>query len=460
MPKTLYFANGSKPEELRIYSMPALGGEQQPVTDPITREPALSHDGSKITYVKRYLSPDGGFEKHQICMKSLNRGESVSVCEVSGKNWLHSPIWSPDGNKIAFLSSGDRGGNRHHQIWIADVSAETKPGSPVKFELPGQTANLLAGWTQNNRIGILVPTEKKTHLYTVPATGGKATQLTTGYACMPVWSPDNSRIYFDGDHGGFYASLEYVAAEGGQVNRIEILPDNLQPAFPSEIAVSNDGSKLLFAGFYRHGKAEPPGRLFTVSVDGGEVTPLKIAGGENRPSGAFSPEWSPDEDQIAFIAAEEIKPDFNVYNIFVMPAAGGEAQRISSQEDRVARGTIAWSPDGISIAFYTEDNTLRLIPANGGKSKVLVSEVGDGIPWSGIAWSPDGKKIAYTAGGDLHVVARDGDDPKKIQTGLDARHLKIDWARDGKHIAFTAVQGGEPELWLMEDFLPTLEAKK
>ena len=452
--KTMYFAEGTRPEELRIYSMPTKVGKKQPITDPITREPAISPDGSKIAYVKGYFNPDGDILKHQICMKSLDRGEPVLVCEVRGKNWLHSPLWSPDGNMIAFLSSVGRGGNRHHQIWVVALSPSGEPGSPTKFELPGQTANLLAGWTHDNSIGILVPTEKKVRLYTVPASGGKATQLTTAYTCMPVWAPDNKHIYFDGCHGGDYASLEYVAAEGGKVTRISVLPENLQPVYPSELSVSKDGRQLLFAGFYRYGEAKPAGRLFTVSVEGGMVTPLKIGNTNWADLWPRSPKWSPDETHIAFIAGEEIKPDFNVYNIFLMPAVGGEPRRISSHEDQVSRGTIAWSPDGTLIAFYGQDKTLRLIPAKGGNSQILVSEVGGGIPWSGIAWSPDGKQIAYTVGGDLHVVSHDGGEPKIIQTGLDARHTKIDWSGDGKHIAFTAAQGGEPELWLMENFLP------
>jgi Tol biopolymer transport system component len=450
---TIYFADGSQLEQLCIYRMNAKSGKKTPITKPITRKPALSPDGSNLAYVRINLGPDGNPEAHQVWMKPLDGGEPVLVCKVTGKTWLASPIWSPDGNMIAFLSSVGRGGNRHHQIWVVVISPSGKPGSPIKFELPGQTSNLLAGWTHDNSIGILVPTEQRLRLYTVPASGGKATQLTTAYTCMPVWAPDNKRIYFDGCHGGDYASLEYIAAEGGKATRISVLPENLQPVFPSELAISKDGSKLLFAGFYRYGEAEPAGHLFTVSVEGGTVTPLKISN-TNWTNSPSMPEWSPDETQIAFIAGEEVKPDFNVYNIFVMPAAGGEPRQISSQEDQISRGTIAWSPDGDLIAFYGQDKTIRLIPANGGSSRVLVSKVGRGIPWSGIAWSPDGKQIAYTAGGDLHVVSRDGGKPKLVQTGLDAHHLKIDWSDDGKHIAFTASQGGEPELWLMEDFLP------
>ena len=48
----LYFAAGKEMGDLRIYGMSTRGGEPRPVTVPITREPALSPDGSRIAYVK------------------------------------------------------------------------------------------------------------------------------------------------------------------------------------------------------------------------------------------------------------------------------------------------------------------------------------------------------------------------------------------------------------------------
>jgi len=38
-------------------------------------------------------------------------------------------------------------------------------------------------------------------------------------------------------------------------------------------------------------------------------------------------------------------------------------------------------------------------------------------------------------------------------------HLQMAWSPDGKTIAFSAQLGGEPELWLMADFLPLQPTK-
>jgi Tol biopolymer transport system component len=56
----------------------------------------------------------------------------------------------------------------------------------------------------------------------------------------------------------------------------------------------------------------------------------------------------------------------------------------------------------------------------------------------------------------------DGGTPIEVKTGLDAGAFHMAWSPDGEKMAFSAARGGweEPELWLMEDFLPLLKAAK
>jgi Tol biopolymer transport system component len=454
---TLYFAEGTRPEELRIYSMSVNGGDKVPLTEPITREPAVSPDGSKIAYVKMQLRPsDGRLDTHEVWMKSLDGGKPVLVCKVSDPAWLRSPIWSPDGSMIAFLSSAGhpQGGNRHRQVWTVRLSADEKRVSPPsKFDLPtDETSDLLAGWTENNRIGVLLPTPMSSPLYTVPATGGKATQLTPKDATLPSWSPEGKSIYFGGDHGGKLASIEVVPAEGGDVKRIPIELEGregyLQPHYPSGgIRVSPDGRSVLFAGHY----VKVPGEkgLFTIPIEGGK--PVRLPG--SLPVDA-DPCWSPDGRNIAYVRFEEgWGDDPSTFNVFVLPSEGGEPRAITTAEDNVHMGAVRWSPDGELIAFLGRDKTLRVVPVNGGPSRLLAADLDSGLWHQGISWSPDGQALAYATGSTLWRIPRDGGEPKKIETGLNARIGRVDWSPDGESIAFAAFKGGEHELWLMEDFL-------
>ena len=113
-----------------------------------------------------------------------------------------------------------------------------------------------------------------------------------------------------------------------------------------------------------------------------------------------------------------------------------------------------FSPDGESIAFFS-GNAIKTIPIGGGHSDVLVRDVRSG--WqSQLAYSPDGSKIAYSIGGKIWITSLDDGESQELRTGLpeDARLGDFDWSPDGFQIAFVASMGGEPEFWLISDFLP------
>ena len=60
----------------------------------------------------------------------------------------------------------------------------------------------------------------KGDIYTVPANGGKATQLTThpAHDTRPVWSPDGSKIVFASDRNGNFDIYNNGAALTGVTN--------------------------------------------------------------------------------------------------------------------------------------------------------------------------------------------------------------------------------------------------
>jgi WD40 repeat protein len=122
------------------------------------------------------------------------------------------------------------------------------------------------------------------------------------------------------------------------------------------------------------------------------------------------------------------------------------------------RAQIAWSPDGKFLAFETRDSKIRLLPLDGGPSRVLIEGLTGYRPHSYLAWSPDGTELAYATNGRIWKVNLQSRRSEELQTGLEAIHTQMAWSHDGKTIAFSALQGGEPELWLMEDFLPLRQA--
>jgi dipeptidyl aminopeptidase/acylaminoacyl peptidase len=88
--------------------------------------------------------------------------------------------------------------------------------------------------------------------------------------------------------------------------------------------------------------------IWRARVDGpGNDAPLQVT---NGPGNESRPRWSPDGKSIAFIAK---RGDDEVEQIYVLPADGGEARRLTSHPTKVA--DISWTPDGSALYFTAPD---------------------------------------------------------------------------------------------------------
>ena len=148
--------------------------------------------------------------------------------------------------------------------------------------------------------------------------------------------------------------------------------------------------------------------------------------------------------------------------IYVVSSSGGEVKQITSENENVDWSSIKFSPDGRHIAYFSRDNSIKMIPVQGGEPKEIV-KVKSLNPHNEIIMLNDGKHMVYTSDWKIWMVSLDGGVPKQINTGLDKwYHSQIAQSPDGEKLAFTAfnVRAGDSDLWLMEDFLPETETKK
>ncbi|MBS0657373.1 MAG: S9 family peptidase [Verrucomicrobia bacterium] len=187
----------------------------------------------------------------------------------------------------------------------------------------------------------------------------------------------------------------------------------------SEPQISPDGrSVLLVVARQNHTLNRWENQLVKIEVASGRETVLTRDYPDLR-----HPRWSPSGDRIAFLSAPA------AVQIFLLPAAGGKAQRISGARRGVLH--FAWRPDGKSLAFATPEEPGPQTPdgrelallidqedylattaakpvhawlqsVRGGEAQRLTSgewsladELPPGPP-SGLGWTPDGRQLIVT----------------------------------------------------------------
>ncbi|HEY7019254.1 MAG TPA: S9 family peptidase [Gaiellaceae bacterium] len=214
--------------------------------------------------------------------------------------------------------------------------------------------------------------------------------------------------------------------------------------------------------------------IWLVPLEGSE-RPRQITSGEKQDS---TPRWSPDGSRLAFLSNRDGKTK----QLYVLPAAGGEAQKLTELDEDVSEPV--WSPDGTRLAFtsrvrdaeYEEEDDRRRRPRRFTRLQYkLDSEgwIGDRrthvftVPADGSAppeqltdgdyedqypqWSPDGTRIVFASARaddwdvelqrDLFLVDAAGGEPERLTAG-DAWYEAPAWAPDGSAIACRYGPGG------------------
>jgi len=448
---------------LYAYVISTAGGDPAQLSSGWASMPAFSADGAYVAYVG-YRERDDWQEEDvghpftgDLWVVPSDGGTPANIANASGV--LRGPVWSPDGRFIAAHHQPGRDADSR-EIWVFPLSADRSTAEePVKIGLPRSSWNIVAGWTPDNALGVFTESESHIAVYTVPASGGRAVQITPdGYVDYPRWSADGERIYFRGHSAtakrlpigiGYVAA--YVAAGGGDVFDLSVRSDRkIVSVVPGGgFNVSPDGEKIVFSAYQSPWDPEEGVDIWSIPLDGGHPTRLTSdASREEYPC------WSPDGQWIAFTKRQEQSEHEGFRTIFLVPAEGGEIRQLSVVADNVGSGAIAFSPDGERIAFFSS-GTIKTIPVQGGQSEVLLNA--PKTNWrSQLVWSPDGRNIAYSASGEIWVAPVGGGEAVKLNTSLPegTKHYDFSWSPDGKRIVFAAWRGGGPEFWLISDFLP------
>jgi len=175
--------------------------------------------------------------------------------------------------------------------------------------------------------------------------------------------------------------------------------------------------------------------LWQINADGTNHRPL-IA---NRNS-YYSPRWSPDGSQLAYVSSEE-----GSAQIYVRWMDTGQSALLTNLQK--SPRSISWSPDGHNIAFT------MAVPAEK-KTLAKAMKKPKGADWADpvhiidtIPYQFDGRGIVEPEYGHIFIVPAEGGAAKQITSGPYNHRGPLEWDQDSNQIFFSA---NRHENWALE----------
>ena len=307
-------------------------------------------------------------------------------------------------------------------------------------------------------------------LYTMNLSGGQPQRLATAtYSSGLSWSPDGDRLIFTARTNGS-GQLMVIDATGNNEHALTTTSQNLAyPAwspdgrqiaytnyskgYPVSFVMNTDGSnahplisRINIQAVSANWSPDGQGLVFTALSSGRDIYSVVTEGQSLRrlvsDGKSFSPVWSPDETQIAFVSERDGSPQ-----IYVMDASGNNVRRLTNEGENYSP---TWSPDGQQIAFVSRSGTGSLIDSirvDSSNRHHLTSQV---MQYDSVDWSPDGTTIAFVAGdfvSHVEAIATNGSGVYTLPD--DGNGFSPAWSPDGQQIAFLSSHNGDNTLYLI-----------
>lgn len=255
---------------------------------------------------------------------------------------LQAPNWTKDGKSLIY--------NRDGKLYNFDLAT----GTPREINTGVANKNNNDHVISFNGKMLAISSgngEKGASLgFTVPIGGGEAKQITpTGPSYMHGWSPDGKYIVFCGNRNGEYDVYRIPSKGGPEVRLTDAKGLDDGPEY------SPDG-KYIYFNSVRSGLMQ----VWRMKADGSEQTQLT-----NDDFNNWFPHVSPDGKWIVYITfmKDEVSPgDHPFYKhvyLRVMPVDGGPSKVVAYLYG--GQGTIntpSWAPDSKHLAFVSNSSLL------------------------------------------------------------------------------------------------------
>jgi acylaminoacyl-peptidase len=340
-------------------------------------DPEIAPDGSQVAYVRRSFDIKTDSRRGAIWL--VGRDGSNHRPLTGGSASEASPRWSPDGGRLAFVSSDPEGGAQIFVHWLREgvtsrVTNLTEAPSRLAWSPDGRSLAFV----------MRVPAKRKPLKVELPEPpkGAKWAE--------PLQAID--RVVYRADGEGFlpdaFRQAFVVPADGGAARQ---LTDG--PWQHGDLAWSADGRELIVSANRREDADLMPAdtELHAVDVASGELRTLTKRFGPDQ-----NPAVSPDGRHIAYTGYDDRFQGYQRERLYVLRRESGEIRELAADLDRDVEAPV-WSSDSRTIYIqYDDHGTTRIAAVDlSGRLTNLVDDLG------GEGWS-------RPYGGGSFSVARDG----------------------------------------------------
>src|SRR5271165_1312905 len=426
---------------------------------PLTPERKIEFDTDEGTWLSLSSSPDGRTILFDLLgdlyTVPMEGGEARRI--TSGLPFDSQPIYSPDGQWIAFTSDRDGAEN----LWIAKADGS----EPKQLSRDKESEFASPSWTPDGQYVLVSRAEPglgANEIWMYNVLGGKGVQVTKTRTSPttprdqmlndlgPVASPDGKYFYYARRKRNFSYNVNFPLWQIVRRDRVTGDEDTITDEGGSAIrpVLSPDGKKLVYGTRFdtetglrirdlttgedrwlkypiqrddqesRATRDTLPGYAFTpdgkdlLACYGGKIHRIQVATGEDR--------VIPFHAQVSLDAGPSLK--------FASRVEEGPVKARLIQEP-------VQSPDGSRIVFSSLTHLYAMDLAAGGPGRLTSGDAREYQP----AWSPDGEFIAYVTwseenGGQIWKLRTNGQFPPQLVTTSTGYYEHPAWSPDSSKI--------------------------
>jgi Tol biopolymer transport system component len=412
----------------------------------------ISPDGRYVAYD----NSNGDAPARDVFVLALGNGQETAVVQHPAKD--SSPLWSPDGSQLLFLS--DRTGST--ALWSIRIEAGKAVGNPtfVKEVMEGiyplgltvtRNGTLYYG-TGGNANNLYLAELDSTGKASKAPTLAVETMMNHNFAGS--WSRDGRYVAY---YSGMNGSTSKLVIRDFDSGRERNFPLKWNPPQQNPPRWFPDGRAVLLVG---RDASRDGLTYYRMDVTTGDSEMLHYT--NTRGAGMRTPDLSPDGKSIFY--ADTVGGVAVIYRFDLDTRRATELKRGAT--DKIVFHSTVVSPDGKQLVYAINDRaaqstSLEVLPTAGGPSAELFRGDLDNNVEGTLTWSPDQRYVLFAARmpsnkppTTIWRVSVSDRKAEPIGISLQAAIKAPAIRPGGRQILFRTQENGAIQVWTLENFLP------